>query len=282
MSLFVVNEKTCTRCGACVEVCPARIIRINEPNSVPTPVDGAERTCIACGHCVAICPPGAMTHKCMAPEQCPPLRSDWQLSPERAEHFLRSRRSTRTYTGHPVDRDLLAKLIKVASYAPTGHNSQTVNWRIVHAAGGVRKLAGLVIDWMRYTIKESPQLAKGMNLDRVVAAWEKGIDRVCRSAPHIILAHAAQNDRFAPISCPIAISYLELAAPSFGLGTCWGGYFTAAAKSWPPLQKALGLPEEHICFGVILIGYPQYSYHRLPLRNEPRISWYSNNSGKAK
>lgn len=280
MALFMVDEKTCTRCGACVAACPARIIEQREPNPVPTPVSEAAKSCIACGHCVAICPPGAMTHLSMAPAQCPPLRRDWQLSPERAEHFLRTRRSTRTYTGQPVERELLARLIKVASYAPTGHNSQTVSWRVVHAAGDVRKLAGLVIDWMRHTINESPQVAKGMNFDRVVAAWEKGIDRVCRSAPHVIVTHGAQNDRFAPNSCPIAISYLELAAPSFGLGTCWGGYFTAAARSWAPLQEALGLPEGHICYGAILIGYPQYAYHRLPLRKEPQISWYLNNTGE--
>lgn len=274
MSLFMVDEKTCTRCGACVAACPARIIELREPSPVPTPVDQAAKSCIACGHCVAICPTGAMSHRSMAPEQCPPLRRDWQLSPERAEHFLRTRRSTRTYTGQSVERELLAKLIEVASYAPTGHNSQTVNWRVVHAAVDVRELAGLVIDWMRHTIKETPELAKGMNFDRVAAAWEKGIDRVCRSAPHVIITHAARNDRFALNSCPIAISYLELAATSFGLGTCWGGYFTAAAKSWPPLQKALGLPEGHICYGAILIGYPQHSYHRLPLRNKPVITWY--------
>lgn len=275
MSLFVVDENNCTRCGACVEACPARIIELR--HRVPSPVEVAEKACINCGHCVAICPPGALSHRSMAPEECPPLRKDWLLDPERAEHFLRSRRSIRVYTGQTVDREVLARLIEVASHAPTGHNSQTVSWRIVYATEDVRKLAGLVVDWMRHTIREAPQLARGMNLDRVVAAWEKGIDRICRSAPHVVIAHS-QNDRFAANSCPIALSYLELAAPSFGLGTCWGGYFTAAARSWPPLQEALGLPEGHVCFGTVMVGYPRYQYHRLPLRNKPRISWYLNDS----
>ena len=71
----------------------------------------------------------------------------------------------------------------------------------------------------------------------------------------------------------IALSYLDLAASSFGLGTCWAGYFHAAATMWPPMRNAVDLPERHTCFGAMMIGYPKYTYHRLPLRNEPRITW---------
>ncbi len=274
MGLFVVDEKTCTRCGICGEACPAKIIAFRDQESVPIPLDGAEKFCLVCGHCVAICPPGALAHRRMSPAQCPPLQKDWLLSPERAGHFLRSRRSVRVYREQSVDRDTLAKLVEIASYAPTGHNSQTVNWLIISAPEDVQEMAGLVVDWMRWIIQESPQLAREMHLERIVTAWEKGIDRICRSAPHVIVAHAAKDDRFAPNSCPIALSYLELAAPTLGLGTCWGGYFTAAAGRWRPLQEALGLPEGHKCFGAVLAGYPKYEYHRLPLRQKPSVTWY--------
>jgi hypothetical protein len=39
------------------------------------------------------------------------------------------------------------------------------------------------------------------------------------------------------------------------------------------MQKALALPEDHISFGAMMIGYPKYKYHRLPLRKEPQIIW---------
>jgi nitroreductase len=201
------------------------------------------------------------------------VRKDWLISPEQAEHFLRNRRSIRAYQERSVDRDALAKLVEMASYAPTGHNSQTINWLIISAPGVVQKMAGLVVDWMRRIIQDSPELAREMHLGRIVTAWEKGIDRICRFAPHVIVAHAAKDDRFAPNSCPIALSYLELAAPSFGLGTCWAGYFTAAAGNWRPLQEALGLPEGHKCFGAVMAGYPKYRYHRLPLRHRPIVTW---------
>jgi len=89
----------------------------------------------------------------------------------------------------------------------------------------------------------------------------------------MIITHASKENRMAPVAATIALAYLELAAPSFGLGACWAGYFNAAAASWPPLQKALTLPEDHISLGAMMVGYPKYNYHRLPPRKEPKIIW---------
>lgn len=77
----------------------------------------------------------------------------------------------------------------------------------------------------------------------------------------------------APHACTIALTYLELAATSMGLGTCWAGYFNVAATSFPPMQEALALPPGHQAFGSMMVGCPKFSYHRLPLRNPPAISW---------
>ena len=89
----------------------------------------------------------------------------------------------------------------------------------------------------------------------------------------MIVAHAYKNDRSAPAACTIALTFLDLAAMSFGLGACWAGYFNAAANFWPPMQKALSLPEGHISFGAMMVGHPRFQYQRLPLRNEPKITW---------
>ncbi|MDO8785795.1 MAG: nitroreductase family protein [Syntrophales bacterium] len=273
MSIFVVDENKCTHDGACVSECPIRIIELKDENSVPTLLDGADELCVKCGHCVAVCASGALSHTAMTPEQCTPVRREWLLNPEHTEHFLRARRSVRTYKDHPVERDLLAKLIDIARFAPSGHNLQPVNWLVVYDRDKVRSLAGLVVDWMRHLMNEDPLTAKARHMDLIVGLWETGIDAVCRSAPHLIIAHAPEDEGTAPAACTIAMTYLDLAAPSFGLGSCWAGFFNAAAYLWPPLRQALGLPERHISFGTIMVGYPKYAYHRLPIRNEARITW---------
>lgn len=273
MSHLMINKEKCTRDGICAETCPMGLIERKDDQSFPSPTENAETLCVECGHCVAVCPHGALSLKTIAPEQCLPIRKEWQFTPEQAEHFLRSRRSIRVYKDKPVDKEVLARLIKIATFAPSGHNSQPVQWLVIYDRREVQKLAGLVIDWMRYMLKQQPDAAKLLHMDRVVDRWEKGKDAVCRNAPHVIVAHAHKEDRRAPVASTIALAYLELAAPSLGLGACWAGYFNAAATFWPPMQKALTLPEDHISLGAMMIGYPKYTYYRLPPRKEPQIIW---------
>jgi len=273
MSLFVVDEEKCQRDGICVAVCPMSIIEIKDQGSVPNPTANADKLCINCGHCVAVCPHGALSLSTMPVEQCPPVRKEWQLGPEQVEHFLRARRSIRNYKQQSVVREVILQLIDIARYAPSGHNLQPVHWLVIYQAEEVQRLAGLVVDWMRFMVKTQPELARALHMEGIIASWEGGRDLICRGAPHVIVAHGAKDDRTAPVACTIALTYLELAAPSFGVGACWAGYFNAAAGLWPPLQGALGLPDGRICLGAMMIGHPQYHYHRLPLRNEPHIMW---------
>ena len=273
MSLFVVDSEKCNKDGICIETCPARIIEKNDADGVPVPIANAEEFCIHCGHCVAVCPTGASTHVAMKPEDCMPVDKSLLLNEAQAEHFLRYRRSIRTYKDKPVDRETLTKLIDIARYAPSGHNTQPVKWRVIYDSREVQRLAGLVVDWMRSVIKSEPEVAEAWHLDHVVAACDAGMDRVCRHAPHMIIAHAPKDLRPAQAACTIALTYLELATQAFGLGACWGGYFNAASNLFPPMQEALDLPGGEVSFGAMMVGYPKYKYHRMPVRNEPVITW---------
>lgn len=275
MSLFTVDEQKCKRDGLCVAECPVSIIEMKSRESSPSPVPGAEQLCINCGHCVAVCPHGAMSLHNMTSEECEPVNKDLMISAEQAGHFLRRRRSIRNYQARPVDRTTLAGLIDVARYAPSGHNSQPVHWLVYENTEELRRLAGLVIDWMRVMIAGHPEIAQPMHFDRVVAAWEKGLDRVLRGAPHLIVAHGDASFTASQSSCTIALTYLELAAFAMGLGACWAGYFNAAANFYPALKQELDLPTGHALFGAMMVGYPKFTYHRIPLRNEPRIRWRS-------
>ena len=99
--------------------------------------------------------------------------------------------------------------------------------------------------------------------------WEKGNDRICRNAPHLILASGLRKAPFQSDHI-IAITYLELAAHSQGLGACWAGYFNLAAAGYPPLIKALEIPDDCRILGSMMIGYPVYKYYRVPMRKNLR------------
>ena len=273
MEPIQVDHEKCKRDGICAAVCPLKIIDFSDKEKVPVPTPQAAELCIDCGHCVAACPHGALSQRIMKPEDCEPVPAGWGLEPEQVKALMRARRSIRTYKDKQVDREILTELIDMVRYAPSGHNFQPVKWLIVYDTDEVNRMAGIVIDWMRSLVSENSPLAELMHMDQILSDWDRGINRVSRGAPHLIVAHAPPRNGIIPPTGIIAPAFLELAAPSFGLGTCWFGYFMFAATTWAPLIQALNLPEEHVCAGVMMVGYPKYKYHRIPLRNEADITW---------
>jgi heterodisulfide reductase subunit A len=62
----VVDEKYCSGCKVCIELCPYKAISFNEEKKVSTI---NEAVCKGCGVCVATCPAGAITGKHFTTEQ---------------------------------------------------------------------------------------------------------------------------------------------------------------------------------------------------------------------
>lgn len=273
MPLFTVDPDKCNKDGICAIECPISLIYMPDKDSLPAPIENAEESCIHCGHCVAVCPHGALSLYDMAPEQCPPVNKDWHLSAERAEHFLRARRSVRRYKKKDVPRETIKELIRIASHAQSGHNSQPVNWLVVYEKEKVHELAGLVVDWMKRVVVKDPKLAEMLHMDRLITAWGLGFDVIMRDAPHLVVAYAEAGSRPGPVACHIALTYAELAAHPLGIGTCWAGFFTSAANDWKPLREALNLSGGEEVHGGLMVGVPKFQYHRMPLRNEPKVEW---------
>ena len=112
------------------------------------------------------------------------------ITEQQAVQFLRSRRSVRVYQDKPVEKEKIHRLIQIARYAPTGINSQLVEWLVVNDKSRINKIAGLTVDWFRRIFKEDPQALGLPYLPRIVAAWDAGYDAVLRNAPALIVASA--------------------------------------------------------------------------------------------
>ncbi|MGD0276759.1 MAG: nitroreductase family protein [Syntrophales bacterium] len=273
MALFNIDRKKCKRDGICVADCPSQIIALADNYVFPSPIKNAEEFCINCGHCVAVCPHGAFKLATMPIAACPPLQSEFLPDAQTIQHFLMTRRSIRVYKKTPVSRKILESLINTARYAPTGSNKQQVHWMVFEKPAEVQKLAALVIDFMKSMIPLITDEAMARRMRRIPTAWDNGKDRILRGAPHLILVHAPAELPFAETDCVIALTYLELYAYAKGLGTCWAGYFTTASNMHKPLIEVLDLPKGHSCFGAVILGYPKFSYARIPKRNAPLITW---------
>lgn len=273
MGLLIIDRDKCNKDGICAEECPVAVIRLPDGDGYPEMVPGGDQACLICGHCVAVCPHGALSHARAPIEDCPPLDKDLGIGPEQAVQFLRSRRSIRRYKDRPVEKDKIRRLIEIARYAPTGSNTQLVEWLAVTDKDEVNRLAGLVVDWMRESLEEDPQALGAPYMPLVVAAWDLGYDAVLRNAPALIAASAPEEARNGLVDLTLALSYLELAAPTLGLGTCWAGVLQGALLESPPVKKALGVPEDHPHHYALMIGYPKFKYFRLPERRPPKITW---------
>ena len=270
MSLIKFDMELCSHCGACVFECPVRIIELVGGN--PSVVEERAPTCIHCGHCVSVCPDAALAHEDYGPEDC--LISGEAPSQEDMERIIRRRRSVRAYKNRPVEREVLEKLIKVARYGPTASNSQLVNYIAIGSREGVKEVSDHVIKWMAKLVKlRHPAAKKGYDFKRLIEAYEAGLDVITRRAPALVITHAPKSHHFAEIDSAIALTSMDIAAPSHGLGTCWGGFVTAAARHHKPLVKHVGIPKGHVFTGAMMLGYPKYEYHRLPKRNAPQITW---------
>lgn len=266
MSLITIDHNVCQRDGMCVAVCPLRLFEIDS-EGFPVARADADRKCIACGHCVAVCSHDAIRHGNLPLENMA-LASDGPSIPAPAMGaFLKSRRSIRVFRQEPVPDELIAEAIDTARWAPSAVNHQPVHWLVIRTPGEVRRLAGLVIDYLRQISAQEPRYAAFVKL------WEQGIDPVLRNAPHLVVVHAPDDWNWSAVDCAIALTQFELAAVASGVGTCWAGFLMRAANGHPPLKGALGIPDGHSVYGALMYGYPRFFYKRIPPRREARVEW---------
>jgi nitroreductase len=234
--------------------------------------------CIACGHCVAVCPNGALDNKLAPLEKQVLLDMKPMLDADMAARFLRSRRSVRSFQKKHVPRETISDLLNIARFAPTACNSQGVFYHVVDDPNTLKVIAAVIADWAEEDLKhgalgKSPWAKNTVNTIRCYR--EDGKDSILREAPCMIIA-TADRDCYAlgRDNTHFTLTYAQLYASSLGLGTCWSGLFECCATSeYEPMLQLLKLPENRRITGVLLVGYPVYTFKRMVDRNPLQISW---------
>jgi nitroreductase/NAD-dependent dihydropyrimidine dehydrogenase PreA subunit len=272
MGIIEIDETRCKRDGFCANECPSGLIRLAE-GSFPKAVPGAEKLCMRCGHCVAVCPHGALSHNDIPVQGCPSIRDNLVLDREQVVQLLRSRRSIRQYRRQPVEEEKIQELIEVARYAPTGGNTQTVEWWVYTDRKDIRRFAELTAEWIRQVLQTVPARNLPPYFPPILTGWDAGRDTILRDAPVLILAMAPAESPNGLVEVSIALTYLQLAALPMGLGTCWAGLIQRALLQYPPLKEAFGLPQKTVNHYPTMLGYPKTGYSRVPERKPPRIHW---------
>ncbi len=259
-----VDQEICKQCYACISECPFDLINPDK-EGFPQLRKAAVKKCIRCGHCMAVCTADALEITISPLELSPSVDKDLLPAPDSIEHLLISRRSIRTYKKKVADHSTLENILSISRYAPSAHNAQPVHWLMVENPEEVKRLAGMVVDWMA-ELKVFPGLTR---------AWDQGVDKVLRGAPHLAISHADPNASEHPIEdCTLATAYLDLAAYGYGLGSCWAGFLVQAIQhQYQPIIDALNLPEGHEVYTALMLGYPKFRYRHIPQRDALKVTW---------
>jgi nitroreductase len=234
-----------------------------DAEKLPRVAEGRAESCIRCGHCVAVCGQGALGLDGVRPQDCQSTAPEPGVSPEQMMQYFRSRRSVRRYRDVRVPRESVVRILDTASWAPTAKNDQAVEWLVIDSADEIRRLASLVIEFLR----PNPVQA------RLVAAWDAGEDPILRGAPLVLVAHAPVASINPQGDCTIALTHVELLAATQGLGGCWAGLLMMGVRGSAAVREALNLPAGHAAQGALMLGYQQVRYARIPPRRKARVQW---------
>ncbi len=269
---FTIDVETCIGCGQCASDCPAMIIGME--TGIPSIANDLEQYCIRCMHCLAICSEGSVSILGYGPQDGTPLPPEQPIKPQQLETLIKGRRSVRNYQDKNVDSALIDKLLEVAGHAPSGHNDRGLLFTVVDDKGVLFDLREAAVTGLETLIKEE-RLPEGMEMFvDIIQAWKTaGTDILFRSAPHLLLVSAPEENASPLQDCLIALSTFELYAQSHGVGTIWNGLATLTISELvPALRQRLGIPEDHQIGYAMGFGLPAINYHRTVARGLPGVN----------
>ena len=279
--MIKIDEKKCTDCGICYEVCPGYVISFNEKNEQKVAVRFPD-LCSSCGHCVSICPTEAITHENLPTDGFLDIEPP-NIQPADMQNLILSRRSVRKYKDKDVSDEIMNQLIECGCQAGSGGNIQSESFSVIKDKVFLKELEHVAIDslWdggikffkgkgLFHTI-----LSKkfGATLTYQYGKYHKLIKRrrennetegmIFRNAPALIFVHGLKENYLAQTNSALALRNIELMAQTLGIGTCHIGFFvTAADMKRKRINNITGLDNSRKIYGALAIGYPKYKHNK--------------------
>ena len=178
---------------------------------------------------------------------------------------ISGRRSTRDYTGQPVDEETVRRLIDAAVHAPSASNGQPWTFTVVRDQGLLDRISDAAKSHVLATLPDGPQS------DHYRTMLSDASFQIFYHASALILISGIAQRPWVAEDCALAAENLMLAAYSEGLGTCWIG-FAQGFLNTSEGKKALGLPATAVPVAPIIVGHPKAEIAPVP-RKEPEIRW---------
>ena len=286
MKIAGIDPNKCNGCGLCVQECVNRRFILDGDRRAA--YSDPEHLCTGCGHCVAVCPQDAV---CYGGEERARALEGPMPGYESIRNLLLSKRTVRMYQGKDVPEEMMEKILSVIRHAPSGHNAQPCQYVIVKDPEIKRLMADATIRSFQsfkklikmrkllrpflpkpvYQYMDDPATLSG--IDVMTEEYRSGVDNIFFDAPVLLLVHVPDMGGLSYVDPSIAITYGMLAAHGLGLGSCWSGFAMITLKKHKQILKRLHIPKGRFIAGVMTLGYPRHSYHRVPVRNPLQVEW---------
>ena len=146
--------------------------------------------------------------------------------------LLKKRRSTRIFTGEPVDKDVACNIMKAALMSPSGHR----------------------INPWEFILVEDREMLKALS-----ASKEHGSALLEGAAMAIVVIADTEKTDVWIEDCSIATVIMQLAAEDAGLGSCWVQIRrrsdAAGNASEDVVRSLLGIPAKYAVQSIVALGH---------------------------
>jgi len=250
--------------------------------------------CFGCGQCMMICPMNSITvsGRDLSPKDMldlPPRNAC--ATADQLEALLLGRRAVRFFKHEEVDRDLVDRVIRIASTAPMGIPPFQVGIVVLYGHDKVRALSDDVMVTIQRSMKflnpfvlalARPFMKRAnyesfrefvLPLERLIdEERERGGDALLYGAPVALLFHCSPYAD--PADCYIAATYAMIAAESLGLKTCMIGMVAPFLVHDKRLMKKYGVPKGNRPSIVLIMGSPSIDFKRGVRRRFASVSYF--------
>lgn len=268
------NKNLCIGCGTCVSECS--FLGISAIGKGNIPYIFYPNTCIQCGHCIAVCPTNAVTHVDFDMNNCRCIAN--LPNPEEVAELFKSKRSVRQFKNKPIEKELIAQIISVASYAPSDLNSQNRSFYVLTNKEKLANLEEAIVHGFENYVEQA--LKSGLPINsyeillskEIINEYARGGKPIFKNAPCVLFIYGPSDtsELFAPFNAITANTYAMIYAHSLGVESCIIG---RALYDTVSLAAYLGIPEQMKIYSVITLGYPKIKYKKLVDRNPKEIIW---------
>lgn len=279
--VIFIDENKCTGCKLCGEACSRSLFSYDGVAKV----DANEINCMQCNQCVAICPTGAIS-AAAGDEPIEYNKEKMTVNPENMLGLIKFRRSTRAFLDKKIEREKIERVLEAAKYAPTGNNRALLRYLVFddkieeYREAFLKELKQVAIELpagspLISAPTDEQREAKRQRMMRFYDSYkEEGKDKLTFLAPCMIIMLADKTQGGRPLwDSGIASAYMELQAVAEGLGVCYLGFAMTALENSKKLQEMIGMKDNEMPAGILVMGYPKYKYQRTAPRVERPTNW---------